>query len=852
MAGPTSPLDRTATFHSAPCYTTPMKVIVGHSSPDFDALASMALCKLIYPGAIAVISGNLNSQLSAFLQLYRELIDPYAPEDIALEAVSELIVVDTSDPERIAPFDQLIGKVPITLYDHHPRPERPIAASRGVHRPLGATATLLVLELKSEGVIIPEALASLALLGIHEDTGHFSYALTTPEDHEAAAYLLRCGASGALVRRYSGESYAPEHRDIFGLMVGAAETLTVSGRTVVVSAFDYGQYVSGLAPLVNQLLSLYAADAALLIARMEDKTFVVGRSNGSIDIGGLLQGELGGGGHTSAGFAKSSAEVAAVKAQLCRALPAHLTPVTTAREIMSAPVRTVRESDTIEAASLLLSQYGHGGLPVTDNDGQLVGIVTRRNVDKALRHKLAGAPVRAIMVKKVITATPETPIDALEALIERHNVGRIPIVAADGERLEGIVTRSDLIRARHARREPPPPLLERLPYAVSDFLETAKRAVGGAKLYLVGGVVRDLLLGIGMSDLDLLVEGTSAQQLAGALQRQLGGELSCHLDFGTCTLRLASGLTVDIATAREEVYPYPGALPQVSESTLHKDLARRDFTVNAMALQLVPEPGALIDPYNGQQDLARRLLRALHPLSFTEDPTRMLRGARLAARLKLSWEAATREQLAAALASGGLQVSHSRLRAELELTLAERYVAPALAEMADLGILATLFGIEVLEQPLFERLDALKLSRPVPPESYLLALLLPLSDAAAEALLAEFCWPKRHAEARARLLAMRRRNRADDQELARATSAELMLARALSPELAQDVTAFETLRNQPRLKGQDVLDLGLSPGPLVGAVLRQVAEARREQRVRNYDEELALARALVRKLQESQ
>jgi tRNA nucleotidyltransferase (CCA-adding enzyme) len=830
-----------------------MKVIVSHASPDFDALASIALCKLIHPGATAVIAGGLNSQLTAFLHLYKDILDTYAPDDIALDAVEELIVVDTSDAERIAPFDQLIGRVPITLYDHHPRPENAITASRGIQRPLGATTTILTLMLKSEGVTIPQALASLALLGIHEDTGHFSYALTTAEDHEAAAYLLRCGANSELVRRYSGESYAPEHRDILGVMVSEAERCELAGRTVIISAFSYPHYVSGLAPLVNQLMNLYNADAAIAIVQMDDKTFVVGRSNSTVNIGKLLQDCFGGGGHISAGFARTTEPLAAVKTALTQALPDYLTPLRTAADIMSFPVRTVSEDSSIEAASVLLSQYGHNGLPVENAQGQLVGIVTRRNIDKALRHGLASAPVRAIMVKKIITAPPDTPLDRLEQLMQTHNVGRIPIViTVDGAtQLRGIVTRSDLIRARHQNgKTAQRPLLEQLPYAASDFLAQAQRHIGDASLYLVGGVVRDLLLGIGMTDLDLLVEGTSAQQFAGKLQRRLGGELSCHLDFGTCTLRLPNQLAVDIATAREEFYAYPGALPTVSDSTVYKDLARRDFTINAMALRLHPDPQTLIDPFGGEEDLNRRLLRTLHPLSFTEDPTRMLRGARLAARLKLSWEAATLEQLRAAL-DATLRVSHSRLRAELELTLTERYVAPAIGELVAQQILPKLYGISTVMLELFSQLDQHKLEREIPLESYLLALFLPLSDAEFQRLLTTFHWPKRHTEARQRLRAIQQKGHATEQDLSRASAAELELARALSPSLAQDINHYETLRNQPRLKGQDVLDLGLSPGPLVGTILREVAEARRQNRVRSYDEELALAKDLIQELQES-
>src|SRR5690606_22180358 len=144
--------------------------------------------------------------LQAFLRLYRDQLDLLEADRIDLDAVDELVVVDTADRTRIRPFDELIGRVPITLYDHHPVPANAIPASRGLTERVGATVTLLVRELAATATPIPAAVATLGLIGIHEDTGNLSFTMTTAEDHRAAAYLLDHGANLAVVRQFTHDT----------------------------------------------------------------------------------------------------------------------------------------------------------------------------------------------------------------------------------------------------------------------------------------------------------------------------------------------------------------------------------------------------------------------------------------------------------------------------------------------------------------------------------------------------------------------------------------------------------------------------------------------------------------------
>lgn len=203
---------------------------------------------------------------------------------------------------------------------------------------------------------------------------------------------------------------------------------------------------------------------------------------------------------------------------------------------------------------------------------------------------------------------------------------------------------------------------------------------GLAPCYLVGGGVRDLLLGARSVDLDIAVEG-DAEAVARALAARLGGEVRAHERFGTATVQ-ANGLQVDLAGTRREAYPEPGALPEVEPAGLGEDLGRRDFTVNALALELATdELGAVHDPHGGREDIAAGLIRVLHPRSFADDPTRLLRAVRYAARLGFSLEHETERLARAAVDSGVLTtVSGSRVRDEL-LDLLGEAEAPAAIEL---------------------------------------------------------------------------------------------------------------------------------------------------------------------------
>ncbi|HYH52821.1 MAG TPA: hypothetical protein VD761_01725 [Solirubrobacterales bacterium] len=333
-------------------------------------------------------------------------------------------------------------------------------------------------------------------------------------------------------------------------------------------------------------------------------------------------------------------------------------------------------------------------------------------------------------------------------------------------------------------------------------------------IYLVGGAVRDLLLGRPRVDLDLVVVGDAA-----ALAARLGGAAAEHERFGTVKVEV-EGHEIDIASARTETYPQPGALPVVEPAqSIEADLSRRDFTINAMALPLEQEP-RLIDPCGGGADLEQGVLRVLHPRSFVDDPTRAIRAARYAARFGFALEAETDRLLRATDLSS---VSADRRRAELERLAAEPSGRVGFELLAGWGLidlredgLQLVAAVEsLLQEPHWEEF--------VPREQALVAAAL--GPEGAEQVLASM-WAPRPGEG---------------VEVAeRRDPVELILARAMGADwLDQYLTAWSKVALE--IDGNDLIKAGVPQGPAIGRGLQEARRQRLEGQIINREHELTVA-----------
>ena len=377
-------------------------------------------------------------------------------------------------------------------------------------------------------------------------------------------------------------------------------------------------------------------------------------------------------------------------------------------------------------------------------------------------------------------------------------------------------------------------------------------------VYLVGGPVRDLLLDSPIKDLDFVVEG-DAPALAGRLAQAAGGEVILHPRFGTATVMLGES-RVDLVTARREEYPSPGALPQVTPGTVADDLARRDFSINAMALSLDNSEATLLDPQQGFPDLRQGVIRVLHPASFIDDPTRILRAVRYEQRLGFRFDAATLRQLQQALRQGCLSsISGDRIRHELERILQEWVPYPALARCAELGVLEAIHPALGPGNHLARLSQGLAGIHDPDPLVYWAALAYPLTPGEGESVIHRLNSRSGWSAVIRDTIELRQR----EPRLAAPglpPSRYCRLLEGLSIHASLGVSALtesdlvrqrlleflETLRFvHPELTGSDLLALGIPPGPGLGQLLRRLKDARLDGQVSSVAEERELVRRFV-------
>jgi len=387
-----------------------------------------------------------------------------------------------------------------------------------------------------------------------------------------------------------------------------------------------------------------------------------------------------------------------------------------------------------------------------------------------------------------------------------------------------------------------------LPAELTNFVRLAgEAALGqGQSLYLVGGVVRDLLLGQTNLDLDLVVEG-DAINLAQQLVMGTGGGITTHPRFNTAKLQWDKW-SVDLATARSESYAQPGALPTVKQGSIESDLFRRDFTINAMAININPGSyGELIDRCGGRDDLEHKLIRVLHDKSFIDDATRIWRGLRYERRLDFQLEPTTLQLLKRDVPRLDT-ISADRIRYELECVLREEYPEKVLRCAEELGVLQRLHSALKGNGWLagkFEQARQFYSPNSPPIGLYLALMAFPLGVEENELLISRLRLPKTLAKTLRNTIAIK----AKVQSLAKLKlkpssiyyflqgySALAITANSLatdSPVTRQNISLFlDELRDiKPALTGEDLKGMGIAPGPRIKEILNLLHEARLDGKV---------------------
>ncbi len=884
-----------------------MEIVLAHNNMDFDALAAQYGVTRLHPGARMIPGHPLSSPIRSFLSIYRESLPLAELQYLDLSRVTHVYIVDTQCIERLDELArQLIVErgVPYSVFDHHQLDENGLgrrADSNSLIKAAGSATTIVVDELRRKSAPLTPFEATLFAIGIYEDTGCLTYRGTTESDALCVAYLLAHGADLSQVDHFINPKLTDKQAELLTRLSKNSRQLEINGARIVLAHAECVNYLEGLATLTRRLLEHGSAHAAVTVVRMRDRVHIVARSDSQlVDVRDLAR-QFGGDGHVGAASAVSKDSVSELLERVESHLRSKTASETTASQIMISPVRTIMPALTMDEAYRLMLRYGEGGLVVTEND-RVTGVVSRRDVDKALHHKLGHAPVRGFMSQPVITIGGAATISQIQSLMVKEDIGRLPVLD-EGGKLLGLVTRRELLRTLYggktddvdgvasgawddmagrtaadgatvSLKQP----LETLDQAAQWLMKEIGKVAAQHRMcvYAVGGIVRDLLLQSPTFDLDFVIEG-SALKLAAALEKLYPARFQIvakHERFQTATLLFHGDVDreVDLSTARTEFYEYPAALPTVEPSSLEQDLFRRDFTINALAICLNPERfGQLVDYFHGRSDLDARLIRVLHQFSFIEDPTRIVRAARFAARFDFELEPRTRHQAERAIESGLFDdLGGVRLRQELKLILEARTRLQALDLLGELGGNLRYLDSELRYDGLVRRhlrLSERLLARFAIPENWLVYLGVLLAQLPEDRLdptldRLQLAQDEKTLIKRGLKLALGLDSDKSQEGVLRRSQIYDRLhgvkdqSLAIAAVLAQpgsgvrraiNVYLQELREVKPSISGEDLLKLGVTEGPRIGEILNRLHLAKLDGDVKSHADERDFVQSLLSK-----
>ncbi len=870
-----------------------MDVITSHLNTDFDSLASAIAVKKLYPDAVIVFPGSMEKKVRDFMDVFQP-VEIKKLKDISMDEVRRLIIVDTKHPDRIGAFKELLSRrgTEVHVYDHHPPTKEDIRGKVEVIDTTGAVSTVFAEIIQAKKLPLSTLEATILCLGIYQETGSLMFASTTPRDLIAAAYLLRQGANLNIVSDFLKEEMSREEFSLLNELVKSLKEVVIQGVRIKTGKGTMEGF-GDVAHLANQIMNMEEADAVILMIGMADKILMVARSRALELDASHVMAEFGGGGHATAAAATiKDVPFEIVEEKLSGVLRKHVRQAKLVRDVMTTPVIVVQWNSSISEVERMMTRYGVNALPVV-KDGRYMGIITRGVVEKGIFHGLGRNRCSDFATSDALTTGPDTPVSEVEKEMIEHNQRFVTVLFED--KIAGAVTRTDLLRSmyedflrksRVAAREPGTSdaysgfgrtisrlLKEKLSVRIYEFLLRAGEAGDelGFGVYLVGGCVRDLLRSVESPDIDIVVEGDGIS-FARTLAKEMGLKVRVHQKFGTAQVILPP-LKIDVATARTEYYESPAALPKVETSSIKKDLYRRDFTINTLAVKLNKKNfGLLLDFFGGQRDLKEKLIRVLHNLSFVEDPTRAFRAIRFSERFGFKLTKHTENLIKLALRMNIFEkLSGSRLYDELMLTFMETYPTKALKRLNDYGLLKVIHnslafspGLEEFFQSVHDSIswfDLLFLEEHYEKGLlYLAALLYKLSKEDRESALDRLAVPVKPREHILKTLNIAqnivKKLKADSpvdiyHTLKDCDIEAILFSMALSEDsdIKKAISRFllELRDVKPIVKGGDLKKIGIPPGPVYSDVFRQIVDEKLMGRLATREEELAFVKNIYAK-----
>jgi len=870
-------------------------VITSHANADFDALAAMIAASRIYPDAVLIFPGSQEKNLRNFyIQSTTYLFNFKHFKDIDPESVELLVVVDTRQKSRLPHVAPLLEKqgLKIHLYDHHPDTDEDLQADYSDVKPWGSSTTILVHEMIKREVVPNIEEATVLGLGIFEDTGSFSFASTTPEDFTAASWLRKNGMDLDVISDLLARDLSSEQITILSALIESAKIHDFHGIEVVISEVSTDDYVSDFAYLVHKYIDMENIRVMFALGRMGDRIHLVARSRtAEVNVGHICT-FFGGGGHAYAASATiKDKTLSQIRDELLALLLSHINPQLMAATLMSTPPVTIESHHSMADAAELMTRFGLKGVPVVaPGTMRCVGLMERKIADKAMSHGLGEAALGVYMLADYAQVAPDADLYQVMEIIIGKRQRLLPVIR--DENVIGVVTRTDLVNQmveqsarisevvlpdRKKERNIRPVMRTRLPGSVIALLEQAgdlgQRM--GFKVYAVGGFVRDILIARQNLDIDLVVEGDGirfAREFAALRQ----GRVKEHLKFKTAVVVFPDGQRVDVATARLEYYEYPTALPTVELSSIKMDLYRRDFTVNALALQLNPgDFGQLMDFFGAQRDIKEKTIRVLHSLSFVEDPTRILRAIRFEQRFNFRIDAQTHRLIKNAVQLKLFhKLSGARLTHELQLIMNEDNVLECLNRLHELKLMAAIHPLLALD---VERMRVLSEVHKVhtwykllylepkanPWRLFMLGLTMGLERDQLELVCQRLRFSERElreflgvrdqlGEALAKLMVWQEGHSALSEiyfilQPLPVEAVLFLMARSRREAIRKNISLFLTrLRTQELLiDGSDLKTLGLQSGPIFAQILSKVRSAMVDGEASTRERQLELAKSII-------
>lgn len=869
-----------------------MQIITSHINADFDSLASMVAAKKLYPEADIVFAGSQEKKLRDFIEAFKP-VEIKRIRDVDLANIKRLIIVDTKNPDRIGQFAGIISKpgIDIHIYDHHPLTKEDIHGRMEVIEEVGATATIFSEILKTRKLQPSPMEATILCLGIYEETGSLLFPSTTERDLLAVAYLIKRGANLNIVSSFLRLELSREELDLLNELVQSSREMIVRGVRIKIAKASRENYLGDAAHLAHRIMDMEDIDALFVLLSMEGKILMVARSRvPELNVADVME-EFGGGGHPTAAAATiKEASLEMLDERLSRIISENVKPDKVAADIMTSPVVSTDWDSTIKEIETIMTKYGVNVLPIIKN-GKYFGLISREIIEKALFHGLGKSKAIDFCTTDAATVSPDTAIREIEIMMIEQNQRFMPVI--EKEKITGAITRTDLLRTlyeeflRHSRLEKSETkekpsigrniallLREKFPPPIYDLLKLAGEVAdqAGLNAYLVGGSVRDLLRGEQNLDIDIVVEGDGIS-FAKVFGERLHAKVRTHDRFGTAKI-ITDKLKLDVASARTEYYESPAALPTVETSSIKKDLYRRDFTINTLAVKLnLKDFGLLIDFFGGQRDLREKTLRVIHNLSFIEDPTRAFRAVRFSERFGFKLSKHTEDLIKSTIKMNLFnRLSGTRLYEELLLAFNETEPVKTLRRLSELGLLKVIHPnlaftseLESTLQSMFETRAWFNLlfleESPDRGALYLMALLSGLKEAEIKDAIERLSAAPKVSELIIKGIAqskdvLRRlplNNPVDLYHLLSGISLEVLLfSMAVSRDKQKQKSISQYLielrKIKPALKGDDLKKMGVQPGPVYSILLEELLDEKLRGRAKGREDEERFIRGKLRRV----